>query len=59
MDVLSKLAEVQAEIVAVKARLAKAEANGLPINDPGVVELQRTLNRLYDKEARLESPTPG
>jgi hypothetical protein len=53
---MSELEEVKTEIVAVKARLAKAEADGLPIDNPGVVALNNRLIRLYDKEARLQPP---
>jgi hypothetical protein len=48
---------VKKKIATVEARLARAEEQGLPIDNPGVIELQRTLNILYAKEARLEPPT--
>jgi hypothetical protein len=37
--------------------LERAEADGLPIDNPGVFALRNELIRLYDKEARLHPPT--
>jgi DNA invertase Pin-like site-specific DNA recombinase len=57
MAALSELEQVKRKIATTEARLAKAEADSLPIDNPGVIELRRTLNRLYDEKASLRSST--
>jgi hypothetical protein len=59
MDALSEFEEVKRKIATTEARLERAEADGLPIDNPGVFALRNELIRLYDKEARLQPPTSG
>jgi hypothetical protein len=55
MDALSELEEVRRKIGTAEARLARAEADGLPIDNPGVVALRNELIRLYDEKSSLRS----
>jgi hypothetical protein len=57
MDASSELEEVRRKIATVQARLARAEELGR--SEDYLIELQRTLNHLYDEKASLRSSTSG
>jgi hypothetical protein len=47
------------KIATSEARCSRAEEQGLPTDNPGVVALRNEFTALYDKYARLEPPTSG
>lgn len=51
----TELEKVQDKIVALKAKLARAEETGLPINDPGVVALRNEITEIRKKENLLRA----